>query len=122
MPDAETTIQTDASLKGLGAVLLQDGQPVCYASKALTEVEQQRYSNIEREALGVVLGLERFHYFIYGKKCTVHTDHKPLEAIVKKKLSRCQARLQRFMLRALKYDVTVTYVKGAQVPIADALS
>ena len=51
--DAETTIQTDASLKGLGAVLLQDGQPVCYASKALTDVEQ-RYSNIEREALAVV--------------------------------------------------------------------
>ncbi len=120
-PEAETTVQTDASLKGLGAVLLQDGQPVCYASKALTEAEQ-RYSNIEREALGVVWGLERFHYFIYGKTCTVHTDHKPLEAIFKKKLSSCPARLQRFVLRALKYDVTVTYVKGAQVPIADALS
>ncbi len=120
-PDAETTIQTDASLKGLGAVLLQDGQPVCYASKALTEAEQ-RYSNIEREALGVVWGLERFHYFIYGKACTIHTDHKPLEAIFKKKLSSCPARLQRFVLRALKYDVTVTYVKGAKVPIADALS
>ena len=114
-------IQTDASLKGLGVVLLQDGQPVCYASKALTEVEQ-RYSNIEREALAVVWRLERFHHFIYGKKCTVHTDHKPLEAIFKKKLSSCPARLQRFLLRALKYDVTVTYVKGAQVPIADALS
>ena len=101
--------------------MLQDGQPVCYASKALTDVEQ-RYSNIEREALAVVWGLERFHYFIYGKKCTVHTDHKPLEAIFKKKLSSCPARLQRFVLRALKYDVTVTYVKGAQVPIADALS
>jgi hypothetical protein len=120
-PEAETTIQTDASLRGIGAVLLQDGQPVCYASKALTETEQ-RYSNIEREALGVVWGLERFHYFIYGKKCTVHTDHKPLEAIFKKKLSSCPARLQRFVLRALKYDVMVMYVKGAQVPIADALS
>ena len=52
-PKAETVIQTDASLKGLGAVLLQQGQPVCYASKALTETEQ-RYSNIEREALGLV--------------------------------------------------------------------
>lgn len=35
-PHAETVIQTDASLKGLGTVLLQDGKPVCYASKALT--------------------------------------------------------------------------------------
>ena len=58
-PKAEPVIQTDASLKGLGAVLLQQGQPVCYASKALTETEQ-RYSSIEREALGLVWGLENF--------------------------------------------------------------
>jgi len=120
-PKEETVIQTDASLKGIGAVLLQSGQPICYASKALTETEQN-YSNIEREALGVVWGLERFHYFVYGKQCTVHTDHKPLEAIFKKKLTTCPARLQRFVLRALKYDVTVKYVKGSEVPIADALS
>ena len=60
---AETVIETDASPKGLGAVLLQDGQPVCYASKAFTKTEQQ-YSNIEHEALGITWGLERFHYFI----------------------------------------------------------
>lgn len=120
-PRAETVIQADASLKGLGAVLLQHGQPVCYASKALTETEQ-RYSNIERETLALVWGLERFHYFIYGKRCTVNTDHKPLEAIFKKKLSSCPARLQRFVLRALKYDIEVKYVKGTEVPIADALS
>ena len=70
----------DASLKGVRAVFLQQGQPVCYASKALTETEQ-RYNNIAREALALVWGRERFHYFIYGKQCTVHTDHKPLEAI-----------------------------------------
>jgi hypothetical protein len=52
-PNAETTIQTDASLKGLGAVLLQGGQPVC-----LKLSQEQRYSKIEREPLGVVWGLE----------------------------------------------------------------
>ena len=119
--NAETAIQTDASQKGLGAVLLQNGQPVCYASKALNDTESN-YSNIERETLGVVWGLERFHYFIYGKHCTVQTDHKPLESIFKKKLTSCPPRLQRLVLRALKYDVTVTYVKGVNVPIADALS
>ena len=109
------------SLKGVGAVLLQEGQPVCYTLKARTKTEQ-RYSNVECEALAIVLGLERFHYFIYGKQCTVHTDHKPLEAVFKKRLSSCPARLQRFVLGALKYDVTVKYVTGAEVPIADALS
>ena len=90
-PQAETTIQTDASLKGLGVLLLH-GQPLCYASKALTDTEQ-RYSNIERETLGLILGLERFHYFIYGKHCTVNTDHKSLEAIFKMKPSSCPVRL-----------------------------
>ena len=120
-PSVETVIQTDASQKGLGAVLLQQGQPVCYASKALTDTEKN-YSNIERETLGVVWGLERFNYFIFGKHCTVNTDHKPLESIFKKSLSSCPPRLQRFLMRALKYDVTVNYVKGPDVPIADALS
>ena len=59
-PDVESVIQTDGSQKGLGAVLLQQGQPVCYASKALTETERN-YSKIERETLGVVWGLERFN-------------------------------------------------------------
>lgn len=52
-PSVETVIQTDASQKGLGAVLLLQGQLVCYASKALTDTEKN-YSNIERETLGVV--------------------------------------------------------------------
>ena len=120
-PSVETVIQTDASQKGLGAVLLQQGQPVCYASKALKDTEKN-YSSIERETLGVVWDLERFNYFIFGRHCTVNTDHKPLESIFKKSLSSCPPRLQRFLMRALKYDVTVNYVKGPDVPIADALS
>lgn len=119
-PHAETTIQTDASLKGLGAVVLH-GQPVCYASKALTDTERN-YSNIERETLAVVWELERSHYFIYGKHCTINTNHKLVESIFKKKLVSCPPRLQRLLLRALKYDVTVKYVRGVDVPTADALS
>lgn len=91
------------------------------ASKALTETEQ-KYSNIERESLGLSWRLEGFHYFIYGKHCTVQKYCKPLEAIFRKKLSSCPATLQIFVLRAHKYDIKVTYVKGTDVPIADALS
>ena len=72
-------------------------------------------------ALGLVWGLEKCHYFIRGKQCTIQTDHEPLEAIFRKELSSCPAKLQRFTLGALKYDVKVTYVKGTDVPIADAL-
>ena len=50
------TIQVDASMRGLGATLIQDKGPVEYRSKLLTETET-RYSNIEREMLAVVHGL-----------------------------------------------------------------
>ena len=54
------TIQCDASLKGLGAVLLQELKPVMYVSRALTETEK-RYSNIERELLAIVFALQRLN-------------------------------------------------------------
>ena len=55
------TIQVDASIRGLGATLFQDKGPIEYWSKLLTETEA-RYSNIEREMLAIVHGLEKFHY------------------------------------------------------------
>ena len=82
----EVILQVDASTKGLGAALIQDGKPVAFASKSLTEVET-RYANIEREMLAVVYGCERFHTYLYGRPITVHTDHKPLESIHLKHLT-----------------------------------
>ena len=58
--NAETTLQTDASKKGLGACIIQKGKVVCYASRALTKTEQN-YQNLEREALGTIWGMEKFH-------------------------------------------------------------
>ena len=67
------TIQVNASTRGLGATLLQDKGPVEYRSKLLTETEKC-YSNIDREMLGIVHGLEKFHYYAYGRHVTVETD------------------------------------------------
>ena len=64
----EVTIQTDASDKGLGAVLLQNGQPVAFASRTLSKTEQ-RYATIEKECLAIVFGCERFNpYLAYRHK------------------------------------------------------
>ena len=81
--DKEHIIQTDASKTGLGAVLLQEGQPVVYASRAFTDTEC-RYSNKERELLGIVFGLKRLHHYTFGKSIRVETDHQPLTSIWKK--------------------------------------
>ena len=56
----------DASQKGLGAACLQDGQPVAYASHALTKT-QEGYAQIEKELLAVVFACTKFHDYIYGK-------------------------------------------------------
>ena len=57
-PKSETTLQTDASKKGLGAVILQNPKPVMFASWALTGAEKN-YQNLEREGLAMIWGMEK---------------------------------------------------------------
>ena len=79
-------IQVDASQKGLGAALVQEGRPIAFVSKALMDVEQ-RYANIERELLAIICGCTRFHTCIYGSIFAMESDHKPLEGIQNKNLA-----------------------------------
>ena len=70
------TIQADASQTGLGAALMQDGQPISYASRAMTDTEQN-YAQTEKELLAIVFAYERFNNYIYGRNVVhVETDHK----------------------------------------------
>ena len=115
------TLQVDASLKGLGAALLQDNKPIAFASKALSDTES-RYANIEREMLAVVYGCERFHTYLYGRSFVAESDHKPLESIHLKHLTAAPPRLQRMLLRLQPYDLTIKYKPGKEMLIADALS
>ena len=78
-------IQCDASQHGLGAVLIQDGQPIAYSLRSLTDVEG-RYAQIEKEMLSIVHACKKFHPYIFGKEVTVYNYHKPLEQILKKPL------------------------------------
>ena len=119
--DKPVTLQVDASQGGLGACLIQEGHPVIYASRSLTNAEQH-YAQIEKELLAIVFACERFNQFIYGTQVTVHSDHKPLEAIIAKPLSQAPPRIQRLLIRLQKYHPTVKYVLGKFLFIADTLS
>ena len=119
--DKDTVIQVDASGRGLGAVLLQEGRPIAYASKSLTDTEK-RYANIERELLAVVFGAERFRTYVYGKPFVIESDHKPLEMIQLKNLTAAPPRLQRMLLRIQHYNVTIKYRPGKELLLADGLS
>ena len=114
-------LQADASMKALGAALIQDGKPVAFASKALSPAES-RYANIERELLAVLYGCDRFHNYVFGRPFTVESDHKPLASIHLKHLNTSPARLRRMLMCLQPYDLKVVYQPGAEMYIADALS
>ena len=117
-PNVTPVLQCDASMNGFGACLLQDNQPVAYASRSLTPTEVQ-YARIEKEMLSIVFGMERFESYLYGRKVIVESDHKPLESILKKSLLSAPKRLQRMMLRLQKFELEVVYKKGPLMFMAD---
>ena len=112
-PSEPTEGEGDASEKGIGFALMQQGQPVTYASRALPKAEQN-YSQIEKELLAQVFGMEHNHQYVYGRRVTLWTDHKPLEMIAKKPLAATPKRLQRLMMRLMQYDVEVRSHIGIQ--------
>ena len=68
----------DASERGLGATLLQMGQPVPFASRTFTETEQ-RYAQMEKECLAIVFACEKFPQYISQRdNVIVESDHKPV--------------------------------------------
>ena len=119
----EVTLQCDASQSGLGTALIQNGQPVPYASQALTPAETH-YAQIEKELLTIVFACNRFDAYVSGSNLVnVETDHKPLEPIFTKPLAVTPQHLQRMLLRLhQKYNLQVRYKKGKEMLLADTLS
>ena len=101
-PGKSCTLSVDASKSGIGAVLLQNGNPIAYSSISLTPT-QQRYNHIEKELLAIVYGCEHFHYYLFGQDFQVQTDHKPLLAVIQKPLEQLSPRLQRLVLKLMRY-------------------
>ncbi len=117
----DVTIQCDASKNAVGAVLLQEGKPIAYASRKL-RASESNWSPIEKEMLAIVFSTTKFREYIMGKETTVQTDHKPLETIFRKPLFSAPLRLQTMMLKLKGYDLKVEYLPGKKQVIADTLS
>ena len=126
-PSLHTIVSADASAYRLGAVLRQqqtngEVRPVAYISRALTETEQ-RYAQIEKEALGVTWACERFQDYLTGLTFHIETDHKPLVPLLStKNLDEMPLRVQQFRMRLMRYQYTISHVAGKDLCTADTLS
>jgi RNase H-like domain found in reverse transcriptase len=109
-------IHTDASHYQLGAVISQKGRPIAFYSSKLNPA-QTRYRTTERELLSIIKTLKEYRNILLGHQIKVFTDHKNL---VYKTFN--TERVMRWRLIIEEFGPKLTYIKGANNVVADALS
>ena len=127
-PTLPIRLAGDASAYGVGAVIshMKDGveQPIAFASRTLLPSERN-YSQIEKEALSLIFGVSKFHTYLYGRKFTLITDHKPLTTILGPKKgipTMAAARLQRWAVKLSAYTYNIEFRHTGDLANADGLS
>ncbi|KAL0543776.1 hypothetical protein IC582_018881 [Cucumis melo] len=109
----------DASKKGLGCVLMQQGKVVAYASCQLKSHEQN-YPTHDLELAAVVFALKIWRHYLYGGKIQIFTDHKTLKYFFTQK--ELNMRQRRWLELVKDYDCEILYHPGKANMVADALS
>ncbi|KAL0534190.1 hypothetical protein IC582_028475 [Cucumis melo] len=112
-------IYSDASKKGLGCVLMQQGKVVAYASRQLKSHEQN-YPTHDLELAAVVFALKIWRHYLYGEKIQIFTDHKSLKYFFTQK--ELNMRQRRWLELVKDYDCEILYHPGKANVVADALS
>ena len=83
LPDfsQDFTIETDASGNGIGAVLMQQGHPITFISKALS-AKHQALSVYDKEMFAILFAMKKWHFYLVGRHFIIRTDHQPLKYLV----------------------------------------
>nr|GEW34539.1 putative reverse transcriptase domain-containing protein [Tanacetum cinerariifolium] len=112
-------VYCDASIKGLGMVLMQRKKVIAYGSRQL-KVHEKNYTTHDLELGAVVFALKIWRHYLYATKCTVFTDHKSLQHILDQKKSNMRQR--RWLELLGDYDCEIRYHPGKANVVAGTLS
>jgi hypothetical protein len=112
-------VYSDASKKGLGCVLMQNGNVIAYASRQLKPYEQN-YPTHDLELAAVVFALKIWRYYLYSERCEIYTDHKSLKYLFTQK--ELNMRQRRWLELIKDYDCEINYHPGKGNVVAEALS
>ncbi|GJT69729.1 putative nucleotidyltransferase, ribonuclease H [Tanacetum coccineum] len=112
-------VYCNASLQGLGAVLMQREKVIAYASRQL-KPHEENYTTHNLELGAVVFALKIWRHYLYGTKCTVFIDHKSLRHILNQK--ELNMRQRRWLELLTDYHCEIRYHPGKANVVADALS
>lgn len=88
LPDFNKTfiLETDACYTGVGAVLMQEGRPIAYLSKVLAN-RPLGLSTYEKELMAIIMVVQKWRYYLLGKKFVIKTDHEALKHLMEQKLT-----------------------------------
>ena len=114
----EYVIYSDASLNGLGCVLMQEGKVVAYASRQL-KPHEKNYPTHDLELAAIVFALKIWRHYLYGEKCFIYTDHKSLKYLPSQR--ELNLRQGRWMELIKDYDCVIDYYPGKANVVANAL-
>ena len=112
-------IEADTSGVRIGAILMQDGRPLAYTSKALSPSDQNM-STYDKEMLAIVRAATRWRLYLIRRYFQIKTDHKSLKYLLEQKISSPEQ--QKWATKLLGFDFEITYKKGKENVLADALS
>ena len=102
----EYVIFSDASLNGLGCVLMQEGKVVAYALRQL-KPHEKNYPTHDLELATIVFALKIWRHYLYGEKCFIYTDHKSLKYLPSQRELKLKQR--RWMELIKNYDCVIDY-------------
>lgn len=112
-------IETDASDRGVGAVLLQDGHPLAFVSKALGP-KSHGLSTYEKEYMAILIAVDQWRQYLQHAKFSIFTDQVSLTHLSEQRLN--TAWQQKVFMKLLGLQYRIVYKKGSENRVADALS